>query len=147
VLFGVVVVGSLWIMDRAAYGRAERLYGRVERVARSGESEPGFEVAHEGHVVVVSVAGVQADLCNAFTGGLWFGFVMPRSESVRKFHPDVRSRSGFCDRSGTNTLLFRFPEGQGPDGAGRAPQPGPKGADSGVGGPGLTSLSGGGRAG
>ncbi|MDP2479650.1 MAG: hypothetical protein Q8W51_07945 [Candidatus Palauibacterales bacterium] len=140
VLFGAAVVVVLRVMDGAAYRRAERLYDRVERVARSGRSEAGFEVRRAGDARVVVVSGVQADMCNAFTGGLWFGFLMPRLSSVRDLHPDVRSRSGFCARSGTNTLLFRF------EGAGGVDGQRPPGASRGSAGDGIASTAPGGSA-
>jgi hypothetical protein len=112
VLFAMAVVAVLRFMDRSAYGRAQRLYGQARQVAVSGEGAPGFNVRRAGDAVVVAASGVQADVCNAFTGGLWFGFLMPRLASVRHLHPNVRSLSGYCDRAGPNTLLFRF-EGAG----------------------------------
>ena len=112
VLFVVAVVWVLHFMDRSAYGRAERLYDRVRRAARSGEAAPDLQLRRDGDAVVVAASGIQADMCNAFTGGLWFDFLMPRLSSVRHLHPNVRSRSGYCDRAGTNTLLFRFEGGE-----------------------------------
>jgi len=121
VVFGATVVIVLRVMDGAAYRRAEQLCDRAERVARSEQSEAGFDVHRVDDARVVTVSGVQADMCNAFTGGLWFGFLMPRLSSVPDLCPDVRSHSGFCARSGTNTLLFRF-EGAGDEGV-EAPAP------------------------
>jgi len=118
VLFGATVVVVLRVMDLAAYRRAEQLCDRAERVARSEQSEAGFDVRRIDDARVVMVSDVQADMCNAFTGGLWFGFLMPRLSTVRDLCPDVRSYSGLCARSGTNTLLFRFEraEDEGVDG-------------------------------
>jgi hypothetical protein len=109
-LFVLLVWAGLQAMDWWAYGRAQRIYEAARSVARAGVSEPGYQVSQDGDTVVVSVSDVQRDICNAYTGGLWGpGFLMPRSHGVRERHPGVRSRSGTCLLSHSNTLLFRFP--------------------------------------
>lgn len=108
-ILAAFVLGGWAFADHLAYQKARRLWEHVERVERSGRSEPGFRIEHDGGGAdVVAATGVQADVCNAFTGGLWFSFLLPQFSKAKDLHPDVRAALGFCARTAPNTLLFRF---------------------------------------
>jgi hypothetical protein len=53
------------------------------------------------------VQGLEADVCNALTGGLWLSWVMPKSSALR-WPPELKARveGGSCRRSGGNTVVF-----------------------------------------
>lgn len=53
------------------------------------------------------IDGVEADLCNTLTGGIWGRFLLPRSARYRL--PEslvVEVKSGFCRRHHKSTLVF-----------------------------------------
>lgn len=65
--------------------------------------------AGEGGADGFELPGVEADLCNALTGGIWFAWILPRTrvEAGRSpFH--VEAVGGRCRRTrGGTTLFFR----------------------------------------
>ncbi len=54
------------------------------------------------------VQGLEADVCNALTGGLWLSWVMRKSSDLR-WPPGLQAsvEGGSCRRSGGNTVVFR----------------------------------------
>lgn len=108
-LFLLAVVAGLQVMDAMLYRRAKRLYDRAASAAGAGAGEADLHVTRRGGELVVAASGVQADVCNALTGRMWFSFLMPRSAGLAGLHPGVRSRTDSCERASPNTLLFSFP--------------------------------------
>lgn len=111
IIFVAGVAFIVLVLDWFAFEKAQRICERAERVAQTGQSESEFHFTAVGDARIVKVSGIEADMCNAFTGGTWFRFLMPRLSRAQDLcGKDVRSQSGYCSRSrgGANTLVFRF---------------------------------------
>lgn len=104
----IAVAALLVFLDIHESGKAEQLYQQAQQVAkgRLSLSDMRREV-HKGWIIVHAYH-VPADLCYAFTGGLRFSILLPRSRHIQDRHPTVSSASGSCARGDVNTLLFTF---------------------------------------
>ena len=98
----VVFLGVLWlslsVLDATLARRAQAVIDAAQ--AQSRLPAAGGEWAWQVH-------GLEADMCNALTGGLWLSWVM-RKSSALQWPPGlkVRSSNGSCQRLGGNTMIF-----------------------------------------
>ena len=110
----VTIAALLMFIDLHLAGRAERLYGQAHRVATGQLRLANMQRdVHKGWVIV-RAHHVPADICYAFTGGMRFSILLPRSLRIQTEHPTVSSVSGGCTPGNVNTLLFSFSFTAGP---------------------------------
>jgi hypothetical protein len=98
----VVFLGVLWlslsVLDTTLARRAQAVIDAAQ--AQSRMSGAGAEWAWR-------VRGLEADMCNALTGGLWLSWVMRKSSALDwPAGLKVKSENDGCQRFGANTLIF-----------------------------------------
>lgn len=106
--FALAVIAVLTIADRQLAARAEQLYDQARQVAAGQASVADMQRDVRKGWVIVKARHVPADLCNTFTGGLWFSVLLPRSRRIQIEHPTVSATGGSCTRGDANILIFTF---------------------------------------
>jgi hypothetical protein len=90
---GVALI--LAVLDRDLAGRV----GYTLESARIGLAEAGADSVER-----FELAGVEADLCNAITGGVWLAWILPRTrEAARDIEFHVEAAGRRCRRTGGGT--------------------------------------------
>jgi hypothetical protein len=99
-LFLAGVALTLAVLDRHLAGRV----GATLDLAAIALGEAGGGGADR-----FDLPGVEADLCNALTGGIWFAWILPRTRVAAGHNPfHVEAVGGRCQRTRRgNTLVFR----------------------------------------
>lgn len=105
-----VMAALLMFLDLHLAGKAEELYGQAHRVAAGQIRMANMQRdVHKGWVIV-RAHHVPAFVCYAFTGGVHFSVLLPRSLRIQAEHPTVSSANGSCRPGDVNTLVFTFSE-------------------------------------
>jgi hypothetical protein len=107
-VFATVIIAMLIILDMQLADKADRLYEKAREVAVGRASSKDMQRDLQKGGVIVKADHVPADLCNTFTGGLWFSVLLPRSRRIQTEHPTVSAAGGGCTRGDSNTLIFTF---------------------------------------
>ena len=103
-LFAWVVWMVMTFMDSQLAGKAQAVLDVAERDLQAHRAGPDAERAWRHETMPL-----EADVCNTLSGGLWFGFLVPKANRITLPETMVlESRpAGRCSRSQRTVLVFR----------------------------------------
>lgn len=108
-LFAWVVWIVMTFMDSQLAGKAQAVLDVAERDMQAHRAGPDAEQAWRHETMPL-----EADVCNTLSGGLWFGFLMPKANRITppegmKLESGSQSR---CSRSQRTVLVLVDAPGQ-----------------------------------
>lgn len=103
-LFAWVVWMVMTFMDSQLAGKAQAVLDVAERDLQAHRAGPDAERAWRHETMPL-----EADVCNTLSGGLWFGFLMPKANRIAPPEGMVLEPgpAGRCSRSQRTVLVFR----------------------------------------